>query len=200
MNNKSYTRLAGSIGMFGAILFFIGLLIEYHFGLFPPGSGKLYVLNQVQFSAAMVCMLVMLWQMRKVQAGGNGRFARFTLTMFPIGWAMLIVANLVSLLTGNADNLLYPLGGLTSMLFGLLAGIAVAFNKNWSGWGRFALLLQGMYNLLIMVVSPLILTGSIEPTLPTESLWMGTWFLLGLALFQSAHKGTIVDAQPRAAV
>ncbi|HFQ94842.1 MAG TPA: hypothetical protein ENK32_12575 [Anaerolineae bacterium] len=110
----------------------------------------------------------------------NGRFARITLTIFPIGLMMIIAADLVSLLTGSADNLLYPLGGLTTMLFGLLAGIAVARNKNWSGWGRFALLLEGLYQL--MMVLPLILIDS-EPTLLTESLWMATWFLLGLALF-----------------
>jgi len=117
-----------------------------------------------------------------------------------MGWALLIGANLIGLLTGNADNLLYPLGGVTSMLFGLLSGIAVALNRNWLGWGRFALLLQGVYDLLVMMVLPLVLTGSIDPTLLTESLWMATWLLLGLALFQSAHKGKLADAQARTAI
>ncbi len=198
--NHNRAKTAGVLGMFGATLFFVGLLIEYHFGLFPPGNGTLYVLNEVQFTVAMTCILVMLWQMRGMRAGGNGRFARITLTIFPIGWALLIGANLISLLTGNADNLLYPLGGLTSMLFGLLAGIAVALNRSWSGWGRFALLLQGVYNLLVMMILPLVLTGSIDPTLLTESLWMATWFLLGLALFQSTHEEKSIDAQARTAV
>lgn len=199
-HNGNRTRIAGTLGMSGAALFLVSLLIEYHFGLFPPGSGTLYVINQLMFLVAMVCLLVMLWQMREMQVGGNGRFARITLTIFPIGWAVLIAASLVSLLTGNADSLLFPLGGFTNLLFGLLAGIAVALNENWSGWGRFALLLQGLYYLLVMMVLPLVLTGSIEPTLLTESLWMATWFLLGLALFQSAPKGKITDAQARAAV
>lgn len=198
--NYNRAQTAGALGMFGAALFFVGLLVEYHFGLFPPGSGTLYVLNQVQFTVAMTCMLAMLWQMRGMRVGGNGRFARITLTIFPIGWGLLIVANLISLLTGNSDNLLYPLGGVMNLLFGLLAGIAVALNKNWSGWGRFALLLQGLYYLLIMMVLPLMLTGSVEPTQLTESLWMVTWFLLGLALFQFAHQGKMTDAHPRTAV
>jgi hypothetical protein len=183
------------LGMFGAALFFAGLLIEYQYGLFPPGDGTLYVLNQVQFTAAMTCILVMLWQMRNIRAGGNGRFARITLTIFPIGWAMLIVANLIGLFAGSGDNLLYPLGGLTSIVFGLLAGISVALNRNWSGWGRFALLIQGLYNLLVMMVLPLALTGSVDPTLPTESLWMATWFLLGLALTQYAPNEEAVGAR-----
>ena len=56
--------------MFGAMLFFVAL-IEYHFGLFPPGNGTLFVLNQVQFYVAMTCILVMLWGMRGAKAGAN---------------------------------------------------------------------------------------------------------------------------------
>ncbi len=58
MFHENRTRTAGILGMLGAVLFFIGLLIEYRFGLFPPGSGTLYVLNQVQFLVAMSGILV----------------------------------------------------------------------------------------------------------------------------------------------
>jgi len=73
------------------------------------------------------------------------------------------------------------------MVFGLLAGIAVARNKNWSGWGRFALLLLGMYNLATFL-APLALTGDIEPTLLTESIWIAIWFLVGLAFYQASNQ------------
>jgi hypothetical protein len=129
----------------------------------------------------MCCILVLLRGMRILWANGISRFARITLTMFLIGWAMLIVATLVSLLTGNPDNLLFPLGGLSNLLFGLLSGIAVARNKNWPGWGRFTLLLQGLYYLLVMTILPLVLTDCVELTLLTESAWMAIWFLVGLA-------------------
>ena len=80
------------------------------------------------------------------------------------------------------------------MLFGLLSGIAVAIGKKWQGWTRFAPLLQGVYFLLVMMILPPILTGSNEPTLLTESLWMATWFLLGLALFVNAREGVRATA------
>lgn len=188
MINQSHHRYAGILGMFGALLFFVGLLIEYRYALFPPGSGSLFVINQIMFDVAMSSILVMLWGMRNARAGGNGRFARITLTIFPIGWAALILGDIISLISGNFDNLLFPLGGLTMMIFGLLAGIAVAIGKQWSGWSRFAPLLQGVYFLLVMMILPLILTGSNDPTLLTESLWMVTWFLLGLALFVNARE------------
>lgn len=183
MLQKNSSQMAGVLGMFGALLFFVGLLMEYRYGLFPPGSGTLYVINQMMFVVAMACILLMLWGMRQTRAGGNGRFARISLTIFPIGWAALLLGGIVSLLTGNADNLFYPLGGLTVMVFGLLAGIAVALGKNWQGWPRFMPLLQGVYYLLVMMILPPILTGSIEPTFLTESFWMLTWFLMGLALY-----------------
>lgn len=56
------------------------------------------------------------------------------------------------------------------------------------GNGRFAPLLQGVYYLLVMMILPPILTGSNEPTLLTESLWMATWFLMSLALWQQAKE------------
>ena len=188
MLQKKQRKNAGVLGMFGAALFFVGLLIEYRYGLFPPGSGTLFVFNQIIFFVAMGCILLILWEMRQARAGGNGRFARITLTIFPIGWAALLLGGIVSLLTGNADNLFFPLGGLTVMVFGLLAGIAVVMGKKWRGWTRFAPLIQGLYYLLVMMILPPILTGSNEPTLLTESLWMLTWFLMSLVLWQQVKE------------
>ncbi len=50
---ENRTQKAGILGMLGAGLFFIGLLIEYHYGLFSPGSGTLSVINQIMFIVAM---------------------------------------------------------------------------------------------------------------------------------------------------
>lgn len=186
-------QVGGLLGMGGAVLFFIGLLIEYQYGLFPPGSGMLFTINQIMFFVAMTGILVMLWGMRQSGAGGDGRLARVSLTLFPIGWAALIVGGIVSLFTGNTDNPLFPIGALTILMFGLLAGIAVARDRQWQGWTRFAPLLQGVYYLLVMMLLPPILTGSNEPTLLTESLWMVTWFLMGLALYLNGQEVVAVE-------
>ena len=164
MLHRNFAQTASILGMFGAILFFIALLIEYQYGLFPPGSGTLYAINQIMFTVAMSCIWVMLWRMRAVKAGGDGRFARISLTVFPIGWGVLVLGSIISLITGNNDNPLYPLGGLTILLFGLLAGIAVAIGKNWHGWIRFAPLLQGSYYLLVMMILPLRSSGRFDQT------------------------------------
>lgn len=193
MFHENRTRTAGILGMLGALLFFIALLIEYRYELFPPGGGTLYVLNQVHFIVAMSGILLMLWGMRAAKAGGSGRFASISLTLFPIGWAMLILGGIVSLISGNADSILYPMGGLTILIFGPLAGIAVAKDQKWQGWTRYAPLLQGLYFLLVMMILPLILNGSPDPTLMTESLWMVTWFLMGLALTVQGRTAVVME-------
>ena len=193
------TRVAGLVGMGGAALFCAGLLTEYRYGLFPPGDGSpVYVLNQVQFLGAMSAIGAMLWEIRADRAGGDRRLARLCLTLFPLGWFALIAGGVVSLITGNADNLFYPLGGLTFMLFGLLSAIFVAVAGKWRGWTRFALLLEAVYYLLVMMVLPLVLTGSAEPSLLTESLWMATWFVLGLALTRQERRRRVPGALTRA--
>ncbi|MEZ4514035.1 MAG: hypothetical protein R3C62_19360 [Chloroflexota bacterium] len=73
------------------------------------------------FYVAMGGIVVLLWGIRQGRVGGNGRFAHIVLTLFPLGWVMLILGGLVMLLTGNGDNLFFPLGGLSNMVFGLLA-------------------------------------------------------------------------------
>ena len=185
-------RFSGSIGMFGAALFFAGLLIEYHYGLFPPGSGALYTLNQLQFFVAMACILVLLWGIRAEKVGGNGRtersrsgrFARIFLTLFPIGWGLIILGGVIDLLTGSADSPLIPLGALTMVIFGLAVGIVVAAANKWTGWRRYVLLLQGVYYALLVLHAVVTSQG---PTLLTESVWMAIWFLVGLALWQESR-------------
>ncbi|MFO7679015.1 MAG: hypothetical protein R6X34_03110 [Chloroflexota bacterium] len=177
-------RFSSSIGMFGAALFFAGLLIEYHYGLFPPGSGTLYTLNQLQFFMAMTCILALLWAVRAERAGGNGRFARISLSLFPIGWGLIILGGVIDLLTGSADSPLIPLGALTMVIFGLMAGIVVAVAHKWSSWRRYVLLLQGVYYALLVLRAVITSQG---PTLLTESVWMAIWFLVGLALWQESR-------------
>jgi len=192
--NNNRARLASALGMFGAFFFFVGLLIEYRYDLFPPGSGLLYTLNQLQFFLAMACILVMLWGIRAEKVGGNGRFPRISLTLFPIGWGLVILGGLLNLLTGSADNPLIPLGALTMVIFGLAAGVAVAAAHKWTGWRRYVLLLHGVYYALLVLRAVITAQG---PTLLTESVWMAIWFLVGLALWQESHNKTDGSAAPR---
>ena len=70
----------------------------------------------------------------------------------------------------------------------------MVIGKKWQGWTRYMPPLQGLYFLLVMMILPLILTGSPDPTLLTESLWMVTWFLMGLALYVNGETAVVVKA------
>ncbi len=183
-HNHNRAQIASVLGMAGAVLFFVGLLVEYRYDLFPPGSGPLYTLNQLQFFVAMTCILALLWAVRAEKVGGNGRFARIALTLFPIGWGLIILGGVLNLLTGSADNPLIPLGALTMVIFGLATGITVAAADKWTGWRRYVLLLQGVYYALLVLHAVVTSQG---PTLLTESVWMAIWFLVGLALWQESR-------------
>jgi hypothetical protein len=182
MFSKIQPRISAEIGMGSAVLWLIALLIEYSFHLQPPGNGSLlYYLDQALFFIAMagyVILLVGLWQAR---TAGDGLFGKISLGIFITGLVALLIAQIVQLLTNNADFFLFPIGGLCQLLGGLLAGIAVAVSKRWESWQRFAPLLQGLYYLIALML-PIIITNQ-EPTLLTESIWQVTWFITSLALF-----------------
>lgn len=178
METSTNTRPYALAGMAGAVFFIINLVFEYRYDLFPPDSGPAFVANQLSFFTGMVGLLIMLVGMWRARATGDGRFGRLALGFFIAAWATLILGGFISLFTGNADFFLLPVGGLGSLLGALLAGIAVVFARRWTGWQRFALLIQGLFMPLMMI-----LRGTPEPTFIIEVAWMALWFITSLALY-----------------
>lgn len=182
MSVYSNARRFDALGMFGALFFVVNLLIEYRYDLFPPGTGWLFVANQLGFYAAMICLLLMLVGVWQDGAAGSGWLGRSVLGLFMFGLATLVVGGFIMLFNGNADLILFPIGGISMMLGSLLTGIAVIFARQWYGWQRFAPLVLGLFQPVTSMIS-----GTIEPTLLNESLWMLAWFLVALALY-TAHQ------------
>mgnify|MGYP003619507953 CR=1 FL=1 len=178
MESPTNTRPFALAGMAGAVFFFINLVIEYRYDLFPPGSGPLFVANALGFYASMLGLLLMLVGMWRARAAGDGRFGRLSLGFFIAAWTALILGGFISLFTGNADFFLLAVGGLGGLLGSLLTGIAVVFARRWTGWQRFAPLAQGLF-----IPSMMILRGTPEPTFVIEVVWMAFWFLTSLALY-----------------
>ena len=188
MKISERTQKAGLIGMAGSLLFFVGLLIEYQNDLFPPGNGALFVINQIMFFSAMSGILFMIYSLRGSGALGEKRFGKISQGIFFGGWAFLIIGGILGLLTGEWDeNLFFPIGSMLFLVGGLLTGIAVLTTRHWQGWRRLAPLGQAVYYIIVMMILPPLLWGTNEPTLLIESLWMLTWFLMSLAMYQSAE-------------
>lgn len=196
MKRTSFIRIAGVAGMFGAALWFVALLIEYRFGLFPPGSGALFTANQTMFFVAQLCYLTTIAGLMRAGAGG-GWFGKISLGLLFVGWAALAVALGLSLFSdASVADALIPIGGIASTLGGLLTGIAVAVVGRLRGWHRFSPLVQGTYQLFVIFLPAIFIDGR-GPTQLTESLWTGTWFLIGLALFASATSERRPPTQPK---
>lgn len=182
MKSDNRVRVFSIIGMVAAGLWLIALFIEYQYGLLPPGDGSLlYYVDQTMFFLAMAGYLTMLLGLRKSNAAGEGRFGKISVGIFISGLASLLVAQIVQLLTRNPDFFLYPIGGILQLLGGLLTGIAVVTAKRWSGWQRFAPLLQSLYYIIVLFI-PIVVSNQ-DPTQLTESLWQVTWFITSFALF-----------------
>lgn len=187
MTSKNRPRIAGMVGMASAVLWLVALFIEYGLHLQPPGDGSfLYYVDQLMFFIALagyIYMLLGLWQSKAV---GSSVFGKISLGLFITGLVALLIAQIVQWLTNNPDFFLFPVGGIFQLLGGLLAGIAVATSRRWGGWQRFALLLQGLYYLIVLFL-PIVISNQ-SPTQLGESVWQITWFITSLALFtQTSH-------------
>jgi hypothetical protein len=182
MNSKHQVRVSSVVGMASAGLWLVALVVEYRFGLQPPGNGSLmYFANQIMFLIALAGYLIMLWGLWKSKAAGDGLFGKISLGIFIAGLASLLIAQIAQWLTNNPDFFLFPVGGILQLLGGLLTGIAVVTARRWNGWQRFAPLLQGVYYLIVLFVPIAIANRS--PTQLGESIWQVTWFITSLALF-----------------
>ncbi len=185
MRSKSQGQIAGLVGMASAILWIIGLIIEYRFGLQPPGNGSsLYYLDQTLFFIALFGYLVALIGLFQSRAAGEGAFGKISLGIFIAALVALLVANVVQVLTRNPNFFLYPIGGLLQLLGGLLTGIAVVVARRWDGWQRFAPLIQSIYYLILLVI----MVAFNKPSFLGEALWQLTWFLTSLALYTKTRR------------
>ena len=206
MRNARFVKAAGVAGMFGAALWLVALFIEYAYDLFSC-TGALCGANQGMFLVAQLCYLVVIAGLMRAGAAGDGWFGRISLGLFFFGWAALVSGLLVSALGLPVPpevpvfDLLVLIGAIASTLGGFLVGIAVAVTGRLRGIWRFAPLVQGLYQLGAFLR---VVLFDLEPTQLSESLWTGTWFLVGLALFLGARAtkpaergaGERMDARP----
>lgn len=195
METRSRIRVAGRVLTGAGLLWAIAILIEYHYSLKPPNHGLLYALDQGMFFIAQAGYVLGIFGLMWARAAGDKWIGRVSLGLFALGWIVLLVAAPLAWITRDNNNALFPIGGLTAMLGGLLAGIAVALAGRWSDWRRFTVLFYSLYYLCGMIL-PLII-WNYGPTLIRESLWGLAWLPIGFSLVSHARAHRI--AMPAAA-
>jgi hypothetical protein len=185
MQNKSIARTAGFAGMAGAVIWIIAVIMEAGLGLKTPDSGPLNNVNQLIYSMGMIGILIgilgLLWG-----DAVKGTFGRIAVILFALGYLILVSANLLTVSSGSEDQILYPIGGIVSLLGAVFTGIAVAVEKRWSGWQRFMPLIHAAFVFFVLYL-PLFIANQ-EPTPLKELLWGVSLLLMGLAVYTSPNQ------------
>jgi hypothetical protein len=183
--SQSYARYAGYSIIAGSAFWAVAVLIQYSFDLYHPGEGFLFAINQAMFFVAICGWLGGALGLFQLHANGGSRFAQITLGAFVLGWALLLISSPIIAITGNEDMPLAAIGGLLTVLFGVLAGVAVSRSPAWSGWRRFSLLIYAALFLIIVMV-PVMVTGNAPHVIP-EFLWAFFWLPVAYSFLVHQH-------------
>ena len=205
MNAGRTIRAFAATGMVAAVVWTVALIVEYQYGLRPPGGGTVaYKLDQAAFFVAQVGYLLVLIEMFWTNAGGSGWFGLVAIGMWVVAGAAIGLGQLLGLFGVSAAFLL-PISGLGILLGSILTSIAVWRAHRWTGWRRVMPAIWTAY-FLVMLVSVIaaipVLSVPAEapnPNAPVpilEALWQGAWFLLSVALFIEARQRTDKERGP----
>ena len=97
MKSQISNRNPGSIGMAGALLWVLSLILEYSLGLQPPaGEGLLYTINQLLAFIALVCVAVGYFGI-KSSGGVTTRFGYISVWLFSVGYFLIVLGGIFAL-------------------------------------------------------------------------------------------------------
>lgn len=180
--------LVGSIGVASGLLFLAMLVWEYTAGLQPDEADVTIAmaLNQAGFTIALVGYVLLALGLLRSGATGRHRGGRIAVIGFAAGFAVLVVANVLTFVGGGPESgFLYPVGGLLQTVGGLAVGIIVARTGVWRGWQRWWPLIVAVYWLVAMFLP---LFADVEPNFTREALWACCFAVLGLAVLTNGGR------------
>ena len=180
MTTLDRERRAGMTLLAAALLWMGAIVLEYRFGLQPPGHGVLLSLDQALFVVADLGFVAGILGVLGSGAAGPSRLGRGALGLFALGWMLEIVAGPLVLLTGDANLALLPIGGLCAVVGSLVAGIVVAVSGQWRGWRRWSVLSYSLYYALVLFLPAIVAQRG--PGFAAELLWGLAWVPMGYAL------------------
>jgi len=147
--------------------------------------------NQVMFLVAITGFVIGILGLLWSHAAGNGWFGKIVLSLFALGYIVIMVATTLSLFSGNSSQL-FPLGGFSASLGCLFSGIAIVIAKRWQGWQRWSVMIYALYYWAALFL-PLVIANQ-EPNQITETIWGLAWLLIGLVLFTNSRNSEMVTA------
>jgi len=187
MKSQIFNRNLGSIGMAGATLWILSLILEYSLGLQPPaGEGLLYTANQFLAFIALVCVAVGYFGIRS-SGGVTTRFGHMSVWLFSVGYFLIVLGGIFALILKADDSpifILLPIGGLLMAIGAIFTGFSVMKANTWLGWRRYIPLTYAAYLWLAIMIPNILGFYSDGPGFVPE-LFQGIGLLLvGLAALQ----------------
>jgi hypothetical protein len=204
MSSGRMIRASAVVGMAAAVLWTVALIVEYQFGLRPPGNGTVaYRADQAAFFLAQVGYLALLIGLFRSRAGGAGLFGRLAIGIWVIAISAIVLGQALGLFGINAIFLL-PVAGIGQILGSVLTSVAVWRAGCWTGWRRIAPAIWTTYFFItiaaVIAVIPVLTipAAAPNPRAPSpflEAGWQGAWFLLSVALNIEAGRRPISPKQ-----
>ncbi len=155
------------------------------------GTARFYVAEVVWLLAqlALLAGTLLLW---KARPHGERRLGGAGFALASAGRVVFVAAEALALATGKTAEELLPLAALLTAVGLVLAGVAVARERRWTGWATFAPLAVGVFPFLAMF--PFAASDADGPPVVSMVVWGLAFAALGLAASEQA--GRIARAGP----
>ncbi|MFC4530099.1 hypothetical protein [Sphaerisporangium dianthi] len=126
-------RTIGLVGLLATALWAAGIGVEY---VNPGEKSSAHWLGELLIWLGFVGFAVLIVGMLRSGAAGRGAFAKVALGVWAFGHLSIAIGGVVEYLTGDADNLFYPVGGLAQIVGGIASAVVVARAGVLTGWRR----------------------------------------------------------------
>ncbi len=178
-------RTAGVALAAGGLLWQPLLAFQNLAGLHERSTTWQWYLDQWGFLVAMTFLLVGLVALDRARVTGEGRIGRGAMHVLVLSWGALVLGQVVKLSLGWDLPVVGIVGGLLTYPAALVAGFAVVRGGRWTGWRRWTLLGEGVYETLVILVPLLIANWG--PSWATEAGWQLSWVIVGAAALIEAR-------------
>jgi YD repeat-containing protein len=183
-------RSGGVALVVGGLLWQPLLAFQNLAGLHDRAATWQWRLDQWGFLVAMTSLLVGLIALDRAGIPGEGRVGRGAMHVLVLAWGSLVLGQLLKLTIGWDAPALGIVGGLLTYPAALVAGYVVLRGGRLTGWRRWPLLVEGVYETLVILVP--LLAWNWGPSWATEAGWQLCWVLLGAAALAQTRKSELL--------
>lgn len=199
MVNSSLARKAGIVGIIGAILWMMAVIMQYSLNLVEPEGSALWLVHQLIAMTGLAGVAVGFLGLIPGGAVVNN-FGKTAVILYAVSRGLIILGGLVNLFLEGQDSpfiLVFPIGGILGDIAALLIGITVITAKRWTGWQRWVPLAHFLLT-FFGINLPMALGAMDGPGMAGELIQGVVWLGVALTVFTSAANSRSYAVTPQA--